>query len=244
MMIDELLANSGKYDILAFYGSMLYFIVMQTLTKLIIEKGLSGRFLRVGQLERLTGGSAKRRYGLVNRAVKAGELVQIQRGLYVLSEKSRTLPFQPFAVAQAIVPGSYISFETALAYHGWIPEKVFSTASVLPGRQSRHYENEAIGIYSFHPLAVHRGYFLELVDRCRIDEQTMLVAEPCRALLDLICLRKIEWQGLAWLLEGLRIDSNAFGNITRQDMKTLQQIYKHKRTKAFLSSFCRELNLD
>ncbi len=131
-MIDELLANSGKYDILAFYGSMLYFIVMQTLTKLIIEKGLSGRFLRVGQLERLTGGSAKRRYGLVNRAVKAGELVQIQRGLYVLSEKSRTLPFQPFAVAQAIVPGSYISFETALAYHGWIPENFFPRRVYCP----------------------------------------------------------------------------------------------------------------
>ena len=223
---------------------MAYFTAMQTLTKLIIRKGLTDHFLRVGQLDRLAGGSARRRYGLVNRAIKAGELVQIQRGLYMLTGKYRTLPFQPFALAQAIVPGSYISFETALAYHGWIPEKVFSTSSVLPGRQSRHYEDDELGIYSFYPLAVHREYFLELVNRCRIDEQMTLVAEPCRALLDLICLRKIEWKGLAWLLEGLRIDSNALGNITRKDMKTLQQIYKHRRMKAFLSSFRRELGLD
>jgi predicted transcriptional regulator of viral defense system len=41
---------------------------------------------------------------------------------------------------------SYISFETALAYHGWIPERVFVTASVVPGRKSRRYENEKMGI--------------------------------------------------------------------------------------------------
>ncbi|MEA2116730.1 MAG: hypothetical protein U9P36_15310 [Thermodesulfobacteriota bacterium] len=217
---------------------------MQTITRLIVEQGLADRFIRTSQLVRLVDGTANRRYGLVNRAIKTGELIQIQRGLYMLSKQYRIHPSHPFALAQAIVPGSYISFETALAYHGWIPEKVFSTASVLPGRQSYHYENEELGAYSFYPLAVHRNYFLELVNRYRIDEQTMLVAEPCRALLDLICLRKIEWKGLAWLLEGLRIDSNALDSIRRKDLKILQQVYKHKRMKAFLSTFLRELGLE
>jgi len=217
---------------------------MQTITKLIIEQKLTNRFLRVGQLDRLAGGSAKRRYALVNRAIKAGELMQIQRGLYMLATKHRTLPFHPFSMAQAIVPGSYISFETALAFHGWIPEKVFTTASATPGRQSRRYENEKLGVYSFHPLAIHRGFFLELVLNHRIDAQEMLIAEPFRALMDLVCLRKIEWHGLGGLLEGLRIDSNALSSITLQDIRTLQQTYKHKRIQSFLSSLNRELNID
>ena len=229
---------------LAFCESMAYFYGMQTVTKLIIEQGLADRFIRTSQLDRLVDGSAKRRYGLVNRAIKAGELVQIQRGLYMLSGQHRSHPVHPFGLAQTIVPGSYISFETALAHHGWIPEKVFTTASVLPGRQSRRYENKSLGLFSFHPLAVHRGYFLEMVSRYQIDGQTMLVAEPLRALMDLICLRKTEWQGLGWLVDGLRIDSSALGSITRKDMQTLQQVYKHKRMQSFLSSFSQELNID
>lgn len=217
---------------------------MHTLTELIIERGLADQFLRVNQLDRLVGGNAQRRYGLVNRAIKAGELVQVQRGLYMLTDQFRSHPFHPFALAQAIVPGSYVSFETALSFHGWIPEKVFTIVSGLPGRQSRRYENKKLGIYSFFPLAVHQGYFLELVSRRQIEGQTMLVAEPCRALMDLICLRKIEWKGLEWLLEGLRIDSGALGSIAWKDMQTLQQVYKHKRMQSFLSSLNRELDID
>lgn len=233
-----------KYVILAFYGSMTYFYAMQTVTRLIVEHDLADRFIRSGQLDRLVDGTAKRRYGLVNRAIKTGELVQIQRGLYMVAGQYRSHPFHPFALAQAIVPGSYISFETALAYHGWIPEKVFATASVLPGRQSRRYESNNLGIFSFYPLAVHPGHFLELVSRRRIDGQTMLVAEPCRALMDLICLRKIEWQGIEWIVEGLRIDISALGSITGKDMQTLQKVYKYKRIQTFLSSLSRESGID
>jgi predicted transcriptional regulator of viral defense system len=68
--------------------------------------------------------------------MKSGELVRLQRGLYVLADRYRAQPCHSFAVAQAFAPGSYISFETALAYHGWIPERVFVTASVVPGRKS------------------------------------------------------------------------------------------------------------
>jgi predicted transcriptional regulator of viral defense system len=129
---------------------MEYFSGMKTVTEIITEQGLADRFIRASRLDQLIGGSAKRRYGLVNRAMKSGELVRLQRGLYVLADRYRAQPCHSFAVAQALVPGSYISFETALAYHGWIPERVFVTASVVPGRKTRRYENEKMGAYSFH----------------------------------------------------------------------------------------------
>jgi hypothetical protein len=82
------------------------------------------------------------------------------------------------------------------------------------------------------------------VNRHQIDGQTMLVAKPCRALMDLVCLRKIAWEGPGWLSEGLRIDPDLLRSITRQDVNTLKQVYKHKRLKSFLSSLCRELRID
>ena len=219
-------------------------MVMQTVTEKTIEHGLADRFIRVEQLSRLIGGSAGRRYGLVNRAIKSGELLRLQRGLYILADRYRTHHAHPFALAQALAPGSYISFETALSYHGWIPEKVFITASVVPSRKSRRYENEITGTYSFYSLATEQGRFLELVNRHQIDGQTMLVAQPCRALMDLVCLRKIAWEGPGWLSEGLRIDPDLLRSITRQDVNTLKQVYKHKRLKSFLSSLWRELRSD
>lgn len=217
---------------------------MKAVTKIIAEQGLADRFIRASRLDQLIAGSAKRRYGLVNRAMKSGELVRLQRGLYVLSDRYRAQPCHSFAVAQALAPGSYISFETALAYHGWIPERVFVTASVVPGRKSRRYENEKMGAYSFYPLALQTGYFLELVKRVTVDGQVVLVAEPCRALMDLVCLRKIAWKGMDWLLEGFRIDFDVLSTLTRKDIDTLELVYKHKRMKSFLASFRRELNID
>ncbi len=217
---------------------------MHTLTNKIIEQGLNNRILRVSQLKRLVNGSAQSRYNLVNRAIKAGELLRFQRGLYMLNERFRNYPCHPFVLTQALASGSYISFETSLAYHGWIPEAVFTTASVVSGRKFRQFEHEKMGIFSFHPLPIHRKYFLELVNRYQINGQAMLMAKPCRALMDLVCLRKLSWEGMDWLLEGLRIDRESLAAITNNDIKILELVYKQKRVKSYLSSFSRELTLD
>ena len=218
---------------------------MQTLTKLIIEHDLGNRFITTGQLERLVGGSDKRRYGLVNRALKAGELIRIKRGMHMLDKKYRPYPAHPFGLAQALVPGSYVSFETALSFHGWLPERVFSTASVSPGRQSRKYENETFGVFTFHPLSITKGSFLTLVNRYHTDEQTALVAEPARALLDLVCLRKIEWKSMSWLIEGLRIDPDAlYSRETGKQLETMQGVYKNQRMQKFIVALLQEISFD
>jgi len=217
---------------------------MHTLTNKIIEQGFTNRIFRASQLKRLVSGSAQSRYNLVNRAIKAKELLRFQRGLYMLNERFRDYPCHPFVLAQALAPGSYISFETALAYHGWIPEAVFTTASVVSGRKFRQFEHKKMGILSFHPLAIHRKYFLELVNRYQINGQSMLVAKPFRALMDLVCLRKLSWEGVDWLLEGLRIDRELLAAITNNDIKILELVYKQKRVKSYLSYLSRELPLD
>jgi len=214
---------------------------MQTVTKKILAHGLGDRIIKVEQLSHLVDGSDGRRHGLVNRALKSDELLRLQRGMYALADHYRQHPLHPFALAQGFAPGSYISFETALSYHGWIPENVFTTASVIPGRKTRKYQNKLLGNFTFSPLATTKGSFLELVARHQIDGQTVLIAEPCRGLMDLVCLRKATWQGMGWIVKGLRIDPDLLNSISKNDIKTLQHIYKHQRIQLFLSLLSKEL---
>ncbi|MFH2124036.1 MAG: type IV toxin-antitoxin system AbiEi family antitoxin domain-containing protein [Pseudomonadota bacterium] len=217
---------------------------MQTITEKLMYTELADRIITASQLDRLLGGSEQRRYGQVNRALKAGELLRLKRGLYVLPDQFRKVPLHPFAVAQALVPGSYVSFESALSFHGWIPEGVFTTTSVAPGRKTKTYEAAAGRLFTFHPLAVDKSCFLELVAREQVDAQTILLANPLRALMDLVCFRKVSWNGIEWLTEGLRIDPDFLASIKREDVRALAPVYLHKRVNVFLSSLKEELQLD
>lgn len=217
---------------------------MQSITRQIINSGLANRVITEDQLSRLTPGSAQSRYNLVNRAMKAGELIRLHRGIYKLSERYENEPLHPFAVAQVFIPGSYVSFETALSHHDWIPEAVYHTACVTPFQKTKEYHHEKFGGLSFHPLAIQRGYFLELVERKQINKQAILIARPARALMDLVCLRKEEWQGLDWLTEGLRIDYEYLRRITNADIRILKSVYKQKRVKGFLDRLAKELGND
>ncbi|MFC1776968.1 hypothetical protein ACFL3I_06465 [Pseudomonadota bacterium] len=217
---------------------------MQTLAQKLIDQGLANQVLTEKQLARVLNGSQQRRYGLVNRALKAGELHRLSRGRYLLADSFRDYPGHPFALAQAFVPGSYVSFETALAHHGWIPEAVYTVSSVTPGRKTLVFNSGKFGQFTFHPIAVYTDRLLELVQRIQITEQTMLVAGPLRALMDLVCLRKTQWQGLGLLIEGMRIDEEHLKSIRHTDMTQLMLVYKQKRVNSFLKSLAKELGHD
>ena len=83
---------------------------MQTLTEQLIHAGWAGRVLSQTQLARMLDGTPQRRYNLVNRALQHGELLQLRRGLYLLAPQSQSKTPHPFALAQALQSGSYISF--------------------------------------------------------------------------------------------------------------------------------------
>jgi hypothetical protein len=230
-----------KFRKLAFFGSIQNYACVQTLTEKLIEQGLRNKLFSERQLERVVGAGPASRYGLVNRAVKAQELHRIRRGLYVLSPRFRTEPVHPFAIAQALAPGSYVSFETALSFHGWIPEAVRITSSVVPGRKSSTLEHPSFGSCAFHPIALNRSGFLELVERKQLESQVALVARPLRALMDLAAFRKLEWRGLDWLTQGMRIDMEDLRSITREDVESLSRVYKQKGANHFLRTLAGEL---
>ncbi len=202
---------------------------MQTLTEALIRAGWAGRVLSQTQLARLLDGTPQRRHSLVNRARRHGELLRLRRGLYLLPPAREGKTPHPFVLAQALQPGSYISFESALSFHGWIPESATVTLSVVPGRRRLELDPAGLGLFRFVPLALRRGYFLEAVDRVAFAGQTALVAQPHRALADLICLRKLEAGGVASLTQSLRIDAERLGRTRPAAWQALERVYAHRR---------------
>lgn len=216
---------------------------MTPLTEIIIDSGNADRILSVSQLERLVGNSDARRYGLVNRALKTQELLKARRGLYVLANKYRGIPVHPFALAQSLLPGSYVSGESALSFHGWIPEAVRSVLSITATGKTVTYEQEKLGNFMFQRMTVNPGFFLQAVTRYELQHQVALIADPMRALLDLVYLRKWPWQGLDFLVSGMRIDEQVIKAVPSLSIRMLLDVYKGKRERLFIEELLRSLEL-
>lgn len=216
---------------------------MTPLTELIIKSGDADRVLSARQLERLLGGSDARRYGQVNRALHAGELLKARRGLYVLAQEYRKTPLHPFVLAQHLLPGSYVSAESSLSFHGWIPEAVRSVLSVTATGKSVNYEHDTLGKFEFRRMTAKPGNFLQAVARHELQHQVALIAEPMRALVDMMYLRKLPWQGLDYLVHGLRIDEQAIRAVSSLSITSLRDVYKGKREQKFIEELLRALGL-
>ena len=216
---------------------------MTPLVDQIIANGQANNVLNDRQMARVLGGTDARRYGQVNRALKAGELVRVKRGLYILADKFRDDPVHPFALAQQLLPASYVSGESALSFYGWIPESVHTVLSMTAKGKSLSYEHDTLGKFEFRRMTVKPGYFLQSVARHELQHQVALIAEPLRALLDLVYLRKLPWQGLDFLVSGLRIEEEQLRTVNRLDVTRLLDIYKGNREQEFIENLQRSLGL-
>jgi hypothetical protein len=207
---------------------------MNAFSQWIADANLADRIFNERHLSEIVGPSDARRYGLVNRALKDGSLIRLRRGTYMLEKRHNGQAIHPFALAQAFLPGSYVSFETALAYHGWIPEAVYTTASVTPGRKTITQDTPNFGPFAFYPLAIHDYQFMTSIGREKLGRLTAFVAEPLRALMDLVALRKEGWSGLDWLTVGMRIDEDQLSSLRPKDFSALASVYKHRAVNEFL----------
>lgn len=120
----------------------------------------------------------------LSRWVQAGRVIQLRRGLYTLAAPYQQTPPHPFQIANSLLPGSYVSLQTALAYYGLIPEYVAQTLSVSTRRPSRW--RNPLGDFRFQHLAPHLffGYQQVLLN----PGQQAFLALPEKALLDLVHL--------------------------------------------------------
>jgi predicted transcriptional regulator of viral defense system len=120
----------------------------------------------------------------LSRWVRAGRLDQLRRGLYVVAPPFQRVRPHPFMVANRLVPGSYVSLQSALAHASLIPESVPVTTSVTTGRPGRW--DTPLGTYVFRHI---QPDFLTGFRRTPlVGKMEALLATPEKALLDLIYL--------------------------------------------------------
>lgn len=154
----------------------------------------------------------------LTRWVNAGKIYQLRRGLYALAPPYQKVKPHPFAIANRLVPGSYVSAQSALARFGLIPEYVPTVVSVCSSRP-RQWETP-LGTYLFRH--VHRRYLFGYGQVTLGERQQALVAEPEKALLDQLYLtpggdsiqyiRSLRLQNLEQLdLRSLRNMADEFG---------------------------------
>src|SRR3989339_1153175 len=141
------------------------------------------------ELAQLLGGSPDSRHSLLSRAVKNTLLIRLKRGLYCLGESLRQRPIQSFALAQKIYGPSYISLESALSYHGLIPEAVRTVTSVSIKRNKNF--STPLGDFSYSHLPTD-NFFIG-VQRITNGRDSYFMATVWKALLDYIYCYKHNW---------------------------------------------------
>lgn len=138
--------------------------------------------------------------GKIGRMLGTGELVSLRRGLYA---SRRDL--DPRCLAGPIYGPSYVSFETALAWHGMIPEGVAEILSATPKRPAE-FEND---FGRFRYLTIPKAVYPAGIMRITESELPFLIASPTKALVDRIA-REPGFRSMAdvarWL-EGMRIET-------------------------------------
>lgn len=145
----------------------------------------------------------------LSRWVRSGRILQLRRGLYTLVPPYQNVIPHPFLIANALVSGSYVSAQSALAFYGLIPEYVPRTLSMTTLRPAKWD-----GGFHFHHIAPHLFFGYQLLE---ISEgQKAFVATPEKALLDLAHLTPAA--DSSNYLRELRLQ-----NLDRLDMDRLQE---------------------
>ncbi len=123
----------------------------------------------------------------LSRWVKSGKLLGLRRGVYALAEPYRARDPHPFEIANLLVKPSYVSLESALSFHGLIPEAVFTVTSVTTARPSTL--ETPLGRFDYRHISPDLMWGYTATAVVQADRALTFVARPEKALLDLFYLR-------------------------------------------------------
>jgi predicted transcriptional regulator of viral defense system len=212
---------------------------MNELTERIFEIAPHGYFTSQ-DVATLFPESPDRRFGLVKRAIAGGEIIHIRRGLYCLAPKYQKRKVNLYALAQHIYGPSYVSLESALSWHGWIPEAVYTLTSVSCGK-SKEFKTP-LGTFSYD--RVPQSVFYSGVERLSDEAGNIfLMATPVKALADYVYVNKKDWAGLKPVAESLRVEPEEFESVSSEDIDTLIDSYTSRRIQRFIKGLRRDLKL-
>ena len=162
----------------------------------------------------------KRPNDKVYELLKSGMLLSIKKGLYIAGPSINSQKPEPFLIANHILGPSYISLDSALSYHGLIPERVYEISSVTT-KASRKFSTP-VGIFSYTNLQL--PYYSFGIQQLRLsDEQNAMIASPEKALFDKVVttpgiILRSQKNAFDYLVEDLRIDEDSLKKLNTKWM--------------------------
>lgn len=172
------------------------------------------------QLAYLLGNTKASTQARLKRAVKNGDLTRVKRGLYYINKPYHAPP-HPFDLAQKIYGPSYISLESALSYHGLIPEAVNAITSVTTQRNKNF--NTPAGQFIFQKLP--NKYFYTGTLHITENQTSFIMANQWKALLDYVYCHKKQYKNFHQLIDDLRLDTDELPNISKLELDQLDRFY-------------------
>ena len=162
----------------------------------------------------------------IQRLVAGGDIVRIRKGLYAFAAPFRRQPVVREYLANLLYGPSYVSLDSALSYHGLIPERVEAVTSVTTGR-SRSFDTP-FGVFSYRMLTPGRYAVGALL--VADGASAFLLASPEKALVDKVWTdarfagKRVGDYG-PYLLEDLRIAPEALRALDAERLEVICQAY-------------------
>lgn len=153
---------------------------LQLLEDAIVQYGVVVTFSQLHQLLNKDVQYTRKR---ISKLVNDGWLTRIKKGLYVISDISTRgiLAIDHRAVVNLLVENAYISFLSALQFHGYYNQLLGGIRSV----SLEKIKSRTIGNYIFHFTTTQAKYFYGW-ETHEIDGQEIKIASFEKALIDLI----------------------------------------------------------
>ncbi|WP_141732707.1 type IV toxin-antitoxin system AbiEi family antitoxin domain-containing protein [Oligoflexus tunisiensis] len=170
----------------------------------------------------------------LSQLVEQGRLLRLRRGLYAKLEN-----FDHFLAANRLVSPSYVSFETALAHYGLIPERVEIVMSVTDRHATRF--KTAVGDFAFHEQTTDlfgSSYRIEAK-----ADYSIRIASPEKSLLDTLSRARLRSDNLKaqdmrdYVRDSLRIDESELEKLSRRELRRIAPLYISRAVNLFVESY-------
>lgn len=151
---------------------------MQKLKRHLVEKTLGEMGLKIftaNDLVQIFGANKRASQAFLSYNTQNGFLVKLRQGYYSLS----SYPPSDFLIANKIYFPSYVSLDTALSFHGLIPETIYNITSVTTRKSSQFVIGGREFVYHKIKTSAFTGYRPE-----RVNGEIVQLASPEKAVAD------------------------------------------------------------
>lgn len=181
----------------------------------LIEEFSGSPFFEFKEIRQISTDSETQLKNQLSQWTKQGKLERLRRGKYLLGSQYRKFTPSTYYISNYLYRPSYVSLETALQYYDIIPEAVAPVLAVTP-KHGRQWAN-ALGRFEYRSIKQdHFWGYRENTIKNIPTQNRFFIAEPEKAILDLIYFRNGEWTRE-------RISETRFQSFQNLDQKKLHK---------------------